>query len=158
MKCYFIRHAKAGYNAPSDTARPLTDEGRSQAQSMATALHRIGTHPTTIFCSPRVRAQQTATILGDAFGVSPVIDDACNFDFNLRKAQTLLDGLAVDARVFFVGHNPSMSEIVGEIAGAAVDLPTCAVVYINGVHPDSVRGAALKWVLTPKIVDALLTG
>lgn len=49
---------------------PLTELGISQAESAANALTRTGA--AAIWCSDQLRAMQTAQIIGDRLGISPV--------------------------------------------------------------------------------------
>lgn len=77
MQLWIGRHAHAG--SPSDDPktereRPLTPEGVRMAKALASAMLDAGEVPKTIFCSPFVRAQQTADIYGRALGVSQVVN------------------------------------------------------------------------------------
>jgi phosphohistidine phosphatase len=155
MKLYFIRHGRASQFAPSDNARPLLPEGETQAANMGKVLKLMGVAPAKIFSSPRLRAEQTAQIIGQALGIEPTISDACNFDFNVNQAFQLVSGIEDDAEVFFVGHNPSMSEVVTDLCGAEVELSTGAVACIGRISPPNMQGAILKWLLTPKLVNAI---
>lgn len=155
MKLYFIRHGKAGYNAASDELRPLTDVGIQQAKDNGALLKAMGVIPAKIYTSPRLRAQQTADYLGQALDREPEINDACNFDFSKDKAIKLASQYNEDDEIFFVGHNPSMSEVVTAITGAQVELPACAIACVTRFHPDYPSQAILKWLLTPKVVAAM---
>jgi phosphohistidine phosphatase len=154
MKFYFVRHGKASQMAATDAERPLTPGGVESVKNMATVLHRAGIKPTKIYTSPRVRAVQTANLLAAALGQEAEVNDACNFHFNAKAALNLASGLMDDDEVMFVGHNPSMSEVVETITGASVELSTGAVACVIRVNSTSSQGAILKWLLTPKIVDA----
>lgn len=156
MKLYFIRHGKAAQSAPSDEARPLTDVGIRQSQNNGKILSALGVNPTKIYTSPRLRAHQTAQYIGEALHRTPEINDACNFSFSARKALKLASPFNEDAEILFVGHNPSMSQVVYDITGAQVDLSTCAMACVTGIHPDFPQSATLKWLLTPKVVAAML--
>lgn len=151
MKLYFIRHGKASYDAPSDEQRPLLPEGVQQAQDLGKILNEMGVEPHEIFSSPRLRAQETATEIGKILKRKPVIHDACNFDFSYSKALNLAKAYPADAQILFVGHNPSMSEVIGEATGALVDLSTggAACVVIANAHSN--ERALLKWLLTAKL-------
>ncbi len=156
MKLYFIRHGKAGYDAPTDEARPLTPEGIQQAKNNGALFDKMGIIPTAIYTSPRLRAQQTAQYIGDALDIAPQIDEACNFDFTAQKALHIAQNHTPDDILFFVGHNPSMSEVVTTLTGAQVDLSTCAVAYVKNSMSAPSQRATLKWLITAKIVAAML--
>jgi len=156
MKLYFVRHGRASQIATTDSARPLLPDGETQARNMGKVLKMLDVPAARIFSSPRVRALQTAQIIGQALGKEPIVRDACNFDFNVHQAFQLIHGLDDDAEVLFVGHNPSMSEIVTDLTGANVELSTGAIACVTQIFPPSASGAILKWLITPKLVNAIL--
>ena len=49
-----------------------------------------------------------------------------------------------------------MSEVVSAITGARVELSTCAVACVTRFNPHYPESAILKWLLTPKVVEAML--
>jgi phosphohistidine phosphatase len=83
MKLFFMRHGDAVDIAESDSARPLSDLGRTEVRQVAEGIASMGAQPTHIFASPRVRAQQTAQIVADVFGGSVVTQEALNYSFNV---------------------------------------------------------------------------
>lgn len=156
MKLYFVRHGRANRIAASDELRQLDEEGIQQAQNMGRVLAGMGIKPAAIFSSPRLRALETAQLLGTALGIEPEINNACNFDFTAAAALELAAQFHDNQEIMFVGHNPSMSEVVAEITGARVDLSTGAVACAVRVHPPRAGSALLKWLLTPKTVNNIL--
>ncbi len=157
MKLYFVRHGKASQVASSDEMRPLTHQGADDVRRMGRFLDKLGVQPKRIYTSPRLRALQTANIIADSLGLQAHVDDACNFNFNVRHLPELVTGLGEDDEVMFVGHNPSMSEIVKATSGAEVDLSTGAIACITRIYPlaDARSSGFLKWLLTPKTVAAI---
>ena len=157
MKLYFVRHGKASQIAVSDEQRPLTPDGIESVKNMAKVLRKADCHLTKIYTSPRLRALQTAQIIAEEFGIEAEINDACNFSFNANAAMKLCEGMVDDAEVMYVGHNPSMSEVVEAMTGAAVELSTGAVACVTNFYPPTTRGSILKWLLTPKIINPLFS-
>ncbi|MCA9912932.1 MAG: phosphohistidine phosphatase SixA [Anaerolineae bacterium] len=156
MKLYFVRHGKASSVASSDEMRPLTHQGADDVRRMGRFLEKIGVQPTRIYTSPRLRALQTANIIADSLGVQAHVDDACNFHFSIRHLPELVAGMGEEDEVMFVGHNPSMSEIVKATCGAEVDLSTGAVACVTKIYPQAkANSGTLKWLLTPKTVEAI---
>lgn len=148
MKLYFVRHGDAVHMAGRDSERPLSQTGIEETQSVARLLKKMNVQLDALYTSPRVRAQQTAEILSESLGVPVTTSRACDFSFSADAVDDLIDRLDDDAgAVMFVGHNPSMSEVVGELTGAYVQMKTAAVarVDIDGV---------LDWLITPKIASA----
>jgi phosphohistidine phosphatase len=149
MKVYFMRHGEASDEAPTDEARPLTEKG-------AQKIHRAGT-ALRIFASPRLRAQETAGIVAQYLQCAVETRNELNFDFNIEQLRALLAGKEDEAHILLVGHNPSMSEVVQAVCGASVNLKTGSIVRID-LYPPAVRGATLKWMLSPRLLDAIAGG
>jgi probable phosphoglycerate mutase len=78
MRAYFVRHGESEANvleviSNRGSVHGLTMKGRQQAELLADQLKR---EPIAyLFCSPLLRAVETAEILGEAFGLSPTIND-----------------------------------------------------------------------------------
>ncbi len=74
-----IRHGRSTWNAQGrwqgQANPPLDDLGRDQARRLAGHLRARGTVPAAIYASSLARAAETASILGEAFGLAPVLDD-----------------------------------------------------------------------------------
>jgi broad specificity phosphatase PhoE len=66
-----VRHGKAAAAWDADPDPGLDDVGRRQAEVMADRLHLFG--PLPLYSSPLRRCVETAEVLGDRWGVEPVI-------------------------------------------------------------------------------------
>ncbi len=128
-----------------------------QAKNNGILLKNLGIQPTIIYTSPRLRAHQTAQHIGIALGSTPEINDACNFSFSLEKALDLASNYGAEDEIFFVGHNPSMSEVVTELTGAMVDMKPCAIACVHIMNTTYRQQAVLEWFIKPKIVSAMLS-
>ena len=64
MKLLIMRHGEAGWHA-QDERRELTDAGRQQVARVAAQLAEGDFRPELIWCSPLVRARQTAAIVAE---------------------------------------------------------------------------------------------
>lgn len=77
MRLLLIRHGESTWNAEGriqgQANPPLDSVGRHQAQKLAERLLR--NPPAVLYSSPLQRATETAQIIGNALGVSVVIDD-----------------------------------------------------------------------------------
>ena len=156
MKLYFLRHAEASYDAPSDDVRPLTPHGIERTRTAARVLRKLNIAPQHIFSSPRVRAQQTAEIVARELGVDVEISEEVNFGFSIESVLTLLGGVGDDVdEVMFVGHNPSMSEVVSELTGAELSLRKSGLARVDVSSATSLDGE-LVWLIAPKIFDVLV--
>jgi phosphohistidine phosphatase len=117
---YFLRHGKAGApRAQDDDQRELTKTGIAALRDAAPIWRRLNLRPDVVLSSPLPRALQTAELLCEAVGGSPITDD------RLRPGATWGDmARAIAAhqdarRVMFVGHEPDLSAAVAELSGAA---------------------------------------
>jgi len=59
MQLFLMRHGEAGFDAPSDRERELTETGRIQTNFMANWLTKQVSHFDLVIVSPYLRAQQT---------------------------------------------------------------------------------------------------
>ncbi|MFF2271865.1 SixA phosphatase family protein [Agromyces sp. NPDC058136] len=130
---YLVRHAKSDWGDPmlDDHDRPLNDRGLRDAPAMGHRLAERGVRPDRIVTSTAVRAKSTARLLARTLGIGDdhVVEEAKLYAASERSilhlASTLDDAVGI---AMLVGHNPGMSDAVGELTGEWVELPTCAVV------------------------------
>ncbi len=130
---YLVRHAKSSWDDPaiSDFDRPLNKRGLRDAPFMGALLARMGEIPEVIVTSPANRAESTARLLAEAFGL-PAAKVVGMRPLYVASPGTILgvvreldDGFT---RAMIVGHNPGMTQAAGEIApGTVVHMPTCSI-------------------------------
>jgi len=166
MELFLTRHGiatqKLGGAVVTDAQRPLTEEGRQETRLVALALKRLGLKPDLMATSPLVRAQQTAEVIADVFGIAQNIQ-FCEALAPGGTASDLYKFLANAKQVeqaFLVGHEPDMSRLAATMlwAGPELDMPfkksgVCRI-DISDLPPTA--PGTLKWFITPKIA-ALMT-
>jgi phosphohistidine phosphatase SixA len=115
LRIHLVRHAHAGdparWDGP-DAARPLSRKGRRQATRLGALLATADIRPERIVSSPKVRARETAELLGAALGVTPTLDDRLAEDCDLDELKAVVADAAT-ADVMIVGHDPYLSELLG---------------------------------------------
>ena len=78
-----IRHGQTEWSASgqhtSTTDIDLTDEGVHQAMTIPSLLWGLGLVPTTVWSSPRLRAQRTATLAG--LQIDEIVDDLAEWRY-----------------------------------------------------------------------------
>ncbi|REJ07234.1 phosphohistidine phosphatase [Microbacterium bovistercoris] len=124
------RHAKSdwGMHGYSDHDRPLNARGRRDAPAMARRLVVEGVALDRIVSSTATRARSTADEYAAAFGLA-LTEEPRLYAASARTILQVASGLPDECAVgMLVGHNPGMSDAVGELTGEFVELPTCAVV------------------------------
>jgi probable phosphoglycerate mutase len=74
MRLYFVRHGESEANvlgifSNRDVPHGLTARGRDQARALADRLRAQSVRFSAVYCSPLLRATQTATIVAEALGL-----------------------------------------------------------------------------------------
>src|SRR5688572_12911774 len=164
MKLLIIRHGRAeerddwAATGAHDDARPLTAEGRELMRQGAAGLHTIVESIDVLASSPLVRAQQTARIVADEYGIAGIVEiDALRSDAARSELYDWLCGMAGKDVVAIVGHNNHLEEFASWLLtgkkdriieikkGAAVMIELKGLSRKHG-EPDK---AELLWALTP---------
>ncbi|AMK77606.1 MULTISPECIES: SixA phosphatase family protein [Methylomonas] len=127
MLITFLRHATAEDSSLSvpDADRALIDKGEKQVKRVAAFCLANGLIPGSIYCSPLLRAQQTARILNQRLPGSPAPQTADWLGID-TSAPTILTELAKLAEqglddVWLVGHEPDFSITVSRLLGTVPD-------------------------------------
>jgi phosphohistidine phosphatase len=154
---YLIRHADAlplGEGGTTDDAdRPLSDEGRQQAQRLTEALQRHGIRPAKVLTSPLLRARDTAEgILRHWTGDRPELVECPELKpgFRQKRLARVLEKLD-DSSVALVGHQPDLGRWAAWLIGskkAQVEFAKGGMAYL-ACEEDVRRGAgSLVWLVT----------
>jgi phosphohistidine phosphatase len=156
LQLYLLRHADAGDPMawPGDDAeRPLSAKGKRQARRLGSLLAQIGWKPDLILTSPKVRAAQTARIVGQAVEVKPRDEVRLASSFEAGDIGSMLSGHSGAKRVVLVGHDPDFSSVASSLTGAAIELRKGAIARIDleDSEPAAGRGA-LRWLIPPGVV------
>ena len=115
MQLIIMRHGEAGYHS-LDGQRELTEYGRQTAADVAAKIAESPWRPETIWCSPLVRARQTAAIASEILNCPIVEKDFITRDDDPgRCLDAILD--AQDSPLMIVSHMP----LVGSLATLFVD-------------------------------------
>jgi len=154
MEVYLVQHGEAQPKSV-DPARPLTERGRQDAQRMATFAARLSLEVEQIRHSGKTRAEQTATLFGEALsppgGVVRVPGLAPKDD-----VQPVANALAGESRpMMLVGHLPFLARLAGLLVAGD---PDCPVVQFQkaGVVCLAREGDRwlVAWILTPEMAGA----
>jgi phosphohistidine phosphatase len=156
MVVYVMRHAEAIEESETlqDEWRYLTEEGRSAAGKMSSAIAKIGPKPRLTLTSPLTRAVQTAEIIAEkACRKNVIIASALllpGSDIN-ELISYIKDG--TDAkRVLLVGHEPQLGSLVSTLLGrdnATISLKKGACVALELDPKKSDKPAGFLWYLAP---------
>lgn len=166
MNLYVVRHGEAekiGGIIQSDSGRPLTQKGETDARLVGTLLMRLDPELELILSSPYLRARQTAEGVAAGFPHQPVVKQTENLSPGFRPKGLLeeLRSLAPGGSVAVIGHQPDLSVLLaylieGESAGSIAMAPA-AIAKIK-FEAGSTSDAVLEWLLCPEVIRQLSSG
>ena len=161
LELFVLRHGEAGvkFDDPEkDDARPLTRDGRSEIEQIASSLPRLGVELNLVASSPLPRSLQTAEIVARRYKLLNKLEQwdelkpSGETDALFRRLVRQKNG----SNLLIVGHEPQLSGIMGEIisGSSGVNLVLkksgLAKVEILGFKP-KITGE-LRWLLTPRLM------
>ena len=121
MQVFLIRHADAVDPSATlrDEHRYLTPHGRDQARALGDRLRWHDCGPSQVWCSPLVRAMQTAELALSRIDTNVDVHTQPLLvpDAPAHAVVAALATLAPDAEIFLVGHEPSLSAIAALLTG-----------------------------------------
>ena len=119
MNIILMRHGEAVPFASKDGDRVLTPNGKGEALNTGTQLNKAGWIAQTVFCSTRIRAQQTSELVIGALGlvIKPQVLEGIDPEDDWEKAAAIIEQHATDQSLF-VFHQPILMQIVGHLTRA----------------------------------------
>lgn len=156
LSLHLLRHGDAAAPeswAGTDDDRPLSPQGRRQAERLGRFLRSAGFRPDAIVSSPKLRARQTAELVAAEVGVAVSIDDGLAAGPGLREIEGLLRTAGDPIRPILVGHDPDFSDLAAMLVGAAA-LPVGkgALVRIDVDRPLTGGHGTLRWLVPPDLL------
>jgi phosphohistidine phosphatase len=142
---WLLRHADAEpQGMREDFDRRLTATGERQARASGRALARLGVQFDAVFTSPRVRSRDTALIACAELGIAPLVHEPLSGGFG-REDLAELEAVAGGDAQLLVGHEPDLSQLIGALTGARVELKKSGLALI--------RGGVLLTLLRPREIE-----
>ncbi len=152
MQLYLIQHGDAKPEE-EDPERPLSETGIQETEAIASKLQHLGTNPTHIFHSPKLRARQTADIFSSALnapaeeieGLKPMDDPT----IIKEKLQTLEE----TGTYLFVGHLPHIEKLAVFLLTGAQEPPIHISRYSSPLCLENTEGNwRVKFFLLPELL------
>ncbi|HAH06552.1 MAG TPA: phosphohistidine phosphatase, partial [Elusimicrobia bacterium] len=137
-----------------DSLRPLVPEGRRKMRKAAKGLLRLEPELGVLATSPFLRAVQTADILAERFGKTPVEVKGLAADQEPKRLLPWLKrhGSAGKAVVAAVGHEPYLGRLVSLLLagreGAFLELKKGGACLLEFTGPIAPGRSRLLWALT----------
>jgi phosphohistidine phosphatase len=157
IRLYVLRHGIAvphGEPGIDDDERPLTPKGKKRVAEVARALAAMDLALDRIVSSPLPRALQTARIVADVLELGDRLEtaDALRPD---RDVNSMREWLLArhEASLMIVGHNPSLSELVGLLLAGrtgvvSVELRKGGIAALTATGGPGMR---LDWLARPRL-------
>lgn len=150
MKLYLVQHGEAK-SENQDPQRGLTDKGEDEVKRVAHLAKQMGLNPSQIYHSGKLRAQQTAEIIGKALdkpvqadkGLAP-LDEVQNWAEKINQS---------GEEVMVVGHLPYMEKLASYLITG--DETVRPILFRNGaincLEQKENKKWAIRWILTPEM-------
>jgi phosphohistidine phosphatase len=153
---HLLRHADAGdplaWNGP-DEQRPLSDKGQKQADRLGRFLAGIDFRPDAIITSPKVRAAQTAEVVGQHLGVGVLVDARLGAALGLAELERVLRSAGDPDRPVIVGHDPDFSDLVAILCDTSrIPMRKGALARIEVGRPLEAGAGTLRWLVPPDML------
>jgi len=152
MRLYLVQHGEAT-SKEIDPDRPLTKKGRKDVSQMAKFLKKKGIRVIATWHSEKLRAIQTAQILGEAISVETVKQEGLAPNDPVDKWLEELNTRVKD--VMMVGHLPFLERLAslllaGDESSQIVAFKPGAVACLK--REDAGEKWSLAWIKLPELV------
>lgn len=135
MRLYIARHGQA-VSKSEHPDRPLSDEGTTEVNRVASFLARAGIRTSRVIHSEKVRAAQTGAIFANVIGGRCLIEEVPGLNPN-DDPQQIADLMnSSHADTLIAGHLPHLGRLIsllvsGNDDGAMISLSTGTVVCLE---------------------------
>lgn len=157
MDLLILRHGDAGRSSlsPGDSKRSLTSEGRQEVVDLSNGILSLKIKLDGVLTSPLLRAKQTAEIVAKSLKYKGEIKelDSLKPEGNRLEFYSALSKLKQDSTILVVGHEPYLSEMIGEAisqSGCRINLKKAGMAKIRVTSTLPKIKGELRWLLTPK--------
>ena len=158
MDLFILRHGEAGRRSATirdDSKRILTTEGEKEIKDISKGVQDLGIEFDYIFTSPLLRARQTAELVSKIVTSKNQIKELEELKPEGNKLQLYnkLSNLKQDSVVLIVGHEPYLSELLGNAISngtCKIDLKKAGLARIRVTTILPKLNGELRWLLTPK--------
>ena len=134
---FLIRHAKSSWkdSEVADFERKLNPRGKKNAPEMGKRLKKRNFIPDLIISSPAKRAIDTAKRIAKEIGfdIKSIKIEPKLYEASYEGFLSVIHSIDTNFnKVYIIGHNPSITEVVNELGDKSVNnVPTCGVTGIS---------------------------
>jgi phosphohistidine phosphatase len=153
MRVYLIQHGEAK-SKEEDEKRPLSEKGRLDVEKTGRFLKIVGIKVSSIIHSGKLRAMQTAEIIGNHLGIKPIQKDGLLPKDDPYPWVNRVKDMHED--IMIVGHLPYLSKfasllILGDAEKTIIAFKMAGVVCIRKVDDDW----RVSWMVTPELLQRI---
>lgn len=160
MDLFVARHGEAGKsltNAQKDTERPLTADGRKEAEAIAAFVEKLGIRFDEVISSPLRRSKETAEVVmkRQKKKLKLQLWDELRPEGEREAMLTRLAALGHGSKVLLVGHDPYLSTLIADMIGAGsgtIILKKGGVVRVRVTTFSPQAKGELRWLLSPRVL------
>lgn len=153
MTIFLLRHGEAAHAGRfHDDDRPLTQFGQRQAFAVGRYLADTHAEVDLVYCSPLLRARQTAEAVQKSLGPVPI--QTSELLLSHSNPEEIVNKLqkASLATVLLIGHEPHLSRTISCLLWgderSRVDMRTCSLACVTGSDPLEKGRGTLQWVVS----------
>lgn len=151
MRLFFLRHGDAALGG-SDSERPLSPEGITEAECVSRAFRVLNLSITAILSSPLVRAQQTAEIIAKQFpAISVQVFEHILPTSDPQNLFRELRSFPRDGRILLVSHEPFISHCIASLVGgngeSKISIKKGSLACVEVGSPVQRGAGILLWIL-----------
>lgn len=136
-----------------DEERVLTEKGAQRMKEIGRGLAEVLPFVEAIYTSPLVRAAQSGAHFAKGYGGKPLIriTEALEPGRPTSEFKALLEGIPF-RRLIFVGHEPDLTRIVGDLCGLDTSRMELKKGACYGVQVPAAGDMRLEWMLPPGVM------
>jgi phosphohistidine phosphatase len=157
LQLFLLRHAHAGDPAAwhgEDADRPLSEKGEQQARRLGAFLAGVGFRTDALVSSPKLRARQTAELVGSAIGAAVRLDERLGRGVDPATVDAIVADAGTPARIVLSGHDPDFSELLAWLSGSdGLSMKKGSFARIDVSGPVADGRATLRWLVPPDLLD-----
>ncbi len=154
MRLYLVQHGQAKTEA-EDPQRSLTPKGENEVKSVANIAKKMTLNPSKIYHSGKLRAEQTAEIMGEALD-KPV--EAAQGMAPMDDIQLWVDKInQSEKELMLVGHLPYLEKLTSYLITGDENIRPVLFRFgaINCLEQKENKKWAIRWILTPEMAQTL---
>lgn len=154
MRIYLVQHGQA---KPKDVDpdRHLTEQGRDDVERMSAFLKQLGLRVGAVWHSGKVRAAQTAEILGSVVIADGTVVQHDGLGPNDAIGAVKEELIQAREDLMIVGHLPFLSKLASElvVGSETTEVVAFAPGGVVCLEQDESRTWKLTWAITPELVQ-----